>query len=118
MAKIKVISTGNTIVASEEFAEAQYPGDWELAPAPPAPTHKTSFSPKELLDAFTTAETFAAVESNHPLIQWQLKVLSLKRSVTINASDEGYQSAIALLHSEGVLTEERRDELLNGIPIK
>lgn len=117
--KYKIISTGEPVVADETFMEQHHPGDFELiAPEAAASTVKQAFTPSELLDAFTTAETFAAVESNNPLIQWQLKVLSLKRSVTINASDEGYQSAIALLHSEGVLTDNRRDELLNGIPIK
>jgi hypothetical protein len=120
MATYKILETGNRISASAEFMESQYsPDQYELVPevVEPKPTHKTSFSPRELLNSFTTDETFLAVGSSNADVVKQVNVLKLKRDVIINKDDTGYQSAIDLLETEGVLSIERAADYRNGIPI-
>jgi hypothetical protein len=100
--------------------QINYPPDkYELVPevVEPKLTHKTSFSPRELLNSFTTDETFLAVGSSNADVVKQVNVLKLKRDVIINKDDTGYQSAIDLLETEGVLSIERAADYRNGIPI-
>jgi hypothetical protein len=120
MATYKILETGNHISASAEFMQINYPPDkYELVPevVEPKLTHKTSFSPRELLNSFTTDETFLAVGSSNADVVKQVNVLKLKRDVIINKDDTGYQSAIDLLETEGVLSIERAADYRNGIPI-
>lgn len=97
------------VVRSHYFAPIVPPVDEIL-------THKTEFSPAELLNAFTTEEAFLAAGSTDPFIQRQMKVLSFKRSVTIQATDASYQNAINALEANGVLTAERAADLRPGLP--
>jgi hypothetical protein len=120
MATYKILETGNHISASAEFMQINYPPDkYELVPevVEPKLTHKTSLTPRELLNSFTTDETFLAVGSSNADVVKQVNVLKLKRDVIINKDDTGYQSAIDLLETEGVLSIERAADYRNGIPI-
>jgi len=83
----------------------------------PEPTHKRQFSPKELYDSFTTDEALLALMSSNPAVVAQAQLLTVNRGVTVSASDAGYQSAIDLLETEGVLTADRAADYRNGIPL-
>ena len=111
----------NTINATLEFARQHYPQSdgWELevVPEAPAATHKTEFSPKELYDSFTTDEALLALKSANADVRVQAELLTVNRGVTVFASDAGYQSAIDLLETEGVLTADRAAEYRQGIPL-
>lgn len=111
----------NTVNATLEFARQHYPQSdgWELevVPEAPAATHKTEFSPKELYDSFTTDEALLALMSSNPAVVAQAQLLTVNRGVKVSASDAGYQSAIDLLETEGVLTADRAADYRNGIPI-
>ena len=108
----------NTVAGSLEFVQQVYPGhEYELIPPRPAPTHKTEFSPKELYDSFTTDEALLALMSSNPSVVAQAQLLTVNRGVEVSASDAGYQSAIDLLETEGVLTADRAADYRNGIPI-
>ena len=120
MATYKILETGNCISASQEFMESQYSFDqYELVPeiVYPEPTHKRQFSPKELYDSFTTDEALLALKSTNADVKAQAQLLTVNRSVTVSASDAGYQSAIDLLETEGVLTADRAADYRNGIPL-
>ena len=120
MATYKILETGNRISASAEFMESQYsPDQYELVPevVEPQPTHKTSFFPEELLDSFTTPEIFLAEGSSNADVVKQFNVLKMKRNIIINKDGSGYQSAIDLLETEGILSIERAADYRNGIPI-
>ena len=79
--------------------------------------YRTTFSPEELLGAFTTDEAFLAASSEVPEVQLQIKVLSFKRPVEIQASDDGYQNAINKLEAAKILTPDRAASLRLGIPL-
>ena len=123
MAVYKILENGvavNRISASAEFMGKNYtPDQYELEPVAivPEPTHKTEFSPEELLNSFTTDEAFLAVGSSNADVVKQVNVLKLKRDIIINKDDAGYQSAINLLETEGVLTADRAADYRNGIPL-
>jgi len=117
----KVLKDGvlvNTVAGSLEFVQRAYPDhDYELIPPAPKPTHQTEFSPKELYDSFTTDEALLALMSSNPAVVAQAQLLTVNRSVTVSASDAGYQSAIDLLETEGVLSADRAAEYRQGIPL-
>lgn len=112
----------NTINATLEFAQEHYTQleGWELevAPEDPAPTHKTTFSPSELYNSFTADEAIASLAHSNPAVVAQAQLLSVGRDVSISVEDAGYQSAINLLESEGILTAERAADLRQGLPIE
>lgn len=111
----------NTINATLEFAQEHYTQleGWEIevAPEAPAPTHKTTFSPSELYNSFTADEAIASFAHSNPAVVAQAQLLSVGRDVSISVDDAGYQSAINLLETEGVLTDERAADLRQGLPI-
>ena len=101
-----------------EAIQNAYPDhEYELIPPRPEPTHKTEFSPKELYDSFTTDEALLALKSTNADVKAQAELLTVNRGVTVSASDAGYQSAIDLLETEGVLTADRAADYRNGVPI-
>ena len=108
----------NTVRGSLEFVQEVYPDhEYELIPPRPEPTHQEEFSPEELLNSFTTDEAFLAVGSSNADVVKQVNVLKLKRDIVINKDEAGYQSAINLLETEGVLTADRAADYRNGIPL-
>ena len=117
----KVLKDGvlvNTVEANLDFLQTAYPDhEYELIPPKPEPTHKEEFSPKELLNSFTTDEAFLAVGSSNADVIKQVNVLKLKRDIIINKDDAGYQSAINLLETESVLTADRAADYRNGLPL-
>lgn len=120
MATYKILETGNCIAAGREFMESQYsPDQYELVPevVEPQPTHQTEFSPKELYDSFTTDEALLALTSSNPAVVAQAQLLTVNRGVTVSVNDAGYQSAIDLLETEGVLTADRAADYRQGIPL-
>lgn len=111
----------NTINATLEFAQEHYTQleGWEIevAPEAPAPTHKATFSPSELYNSFTADEAISSLAHSNPAVVAQAQLLSVGRDVSINVDDAGYQSAINLLETEGILTEERAADFRQGLPI-
>lgn len=117
MATYTIISSGQRIVADEGFMRARYAeNEYELV-VEGSTTHKTKFSPKELYDSFTTDEALLALKSTNADVRAQAQLLTVNRGVEVSASDAGYQSAIDLLETEGVLTADRAADYRNGIPI-
>lgn len=117
MPRYRIISEDNVIVADSNFMEAVHPGDYELVPGPAAPTHKEAFSPKELMDSFSTDEAMAALGSANADVKLQADLLVANRGITITSDDAGYQSAINLLRSDSVLDSDTADSYLLGIPL-
>jgi hypothetical protein len=108
----------NTVEADLDFLQTAYPDhEYELIPPAPKPTHKTEFSPKELYDSFTTDEALLALMSSNPAVVAQAQLLTVNRGVTVSFDDAGYQSAIDLLETEGVLTADRAADYRQGIPL-
>lgn len=110
----------NRVNADPSFMTAKYAdADYELETVEEisTPTHKAVFGPKELYDSFTTDEALLALSSSNPAVTTQVQLLSMDRAVRINANDVGYQSAIALLESDGVLSAERAADYAKGIPL-
>jgi hypothetical protein len=102
------------IQATAEHMAATYANYEYLGPDP---THQTEFSPKELYDSFTTDEALLALKSANADVRAQVELLTVNRGVTVSASDAGYQSAIDLLETEGVLTADRAAEYRQGVPL-
>lgn len=116
MPNYRITSTNNPIIASKAFMELNHPDDYTLEEEAPAAPIRT-FSPSELLDAFTTEEAMKAETNTNPAVVAQMSLLGKKRNVIIEVDDEGYQNAIQLLESEGILTTERAAEFKAGLPI-
>jgi len=98
---------------TEQEIQDKYPGRVYREKA----THKTEFSPKELYDSFTTDEALLALMSSNPAVVAQAQLLTVNRGITVSVNDTGYQSAIDLLETEGVLSADRAAEYRQGIPL-
>jgi len=108
----------NTVKGSLEFVQEVYPDhEYELIPPRPELTHKTEFSPKELYDSFTTDEALSALKSTNADVRAQAELLTVNRGITVSVNDTGYQSAIDLLETEGVLTADRAASYRQGVPL-
>jgi len=120
--RYKVLKDGvevRKVKGSLEFVQEVYPDhEYELIPPRPEPTHKTEFSPEELLNSFTSAESFASITSSNPAVKGQAELLGLRRNITISKDDAGYITSIEDLRSEGILDNDTADSYLLGIPLE
>ena len=90
-----------------------------LVPAPviTPPTHATKFYADDLL-AVLTADEFDAIDAlNNTNVQKFLRRLSVRKKVVIDTEDPIYQTMLGRLLSLNILTQDRHDELLKGIPL-
>lgn len=119
MAKYRVISTGNVIVANAKFMDAVHPADYELIPEPEviAETHYKSFTTTQLNNSFTSAEAIASLASTNPIVKAQAELLAVQRDKTITFDDPGYISAITDLLNEGIFDSDTYDSYLQGVPL-
>jgi len=103
----------NTILASEEFVEANYPGHYVLVgpePTPPEPPPVitkvamiTRFTDEEFVGVLTAAKTDVEVEG------WYAR---FSAAVTINLADPRTVSGVNLLFLKNLLTEARTTAIL------
>lgn len=105
---IKIISTGNIILADPTWAEQNYPGDWEELASPPVPT--TPVDPTQWLidlgpffDRFkgptgTSTAKMALLTSTNNTIQAIVKDLQIRKWVDLKNPEvaAGIDAAIAL----------------------
>ena len=118
MATYTIISSGQRIVADEGFMRAKYAeNEYELV-VEGSTTHKEEFTPEELLNSFTSSESFAALGSSNPAVKTQAELLGLRRNITISKDDAGYITSIEDLRSEGILDNDTADSYLLGIPVE
>ena len=122
----------NTIVASEEFAQAVHPGQWRLAaqqpeaaePAPePAPASSTRLTRLQFRNRFTLAEKaaieFAALDDPSAPTAQRQQAAMLRACLADQAAAEFIDlldattiDGVQLLVQAGLLTEERGQEVL------
>ena len=105
MAHIEILQSGEvlrTIIASEAFAEAHYPGAWQLAavqpqdaPAAPAPRH---ISVGAFFDRFGSAK-WAILADATPAVQAVIKDASVRSYIDLDNAD--LPAGLALLVSAG-----------------
>lgn len=103
----------NTIIASEEFVEAAYPGHYVLVgpePTPPPPppiitklAMLTRFTDAEYVGILTEAKTDVTIEA------WLNK---FNAATTINLEDPRTVSGMDLLVADGLITQVRADAIL------
>ena len=84
---------------------------------PTAPTHMTEFSAEDLLLAFTRAEFNLIDDSNNPDVKKLVRSLTMRQRAQISVTDPEYIPDIGLLLSESLISQERHDELIQGLPI-
>ena len=77
--------------------------------------YKTTFNSKDLLNTFTYKEVSLARTAGGN-IEFQYQIL-VDRTKTINNTDPEYISALAEFLTARIITQERHDELLKGIPV-
>lgn len=82
------------------------------------PTHIEDFMPSQLHESFTSDEALAALSSSNAQVRTQVELLSMKRNKPINKDDAGYQSAINLLESDGVISADNAADYRDGIPVE
>lgn len=103
--------------ASLAFVQEQFPGhDYEKIQRPQQSSVTQSFTPRELYHAFTSDEAIAAFASSNPAVTAQARLLAVGRDVKVSIDDTGYQSAIDLLESDGVLSADRAAAFRLGLP--
>ena len=105
MPNIEILQAGEverTIVASADFAEAHYPGAWQLAavqpqdaPAAPAPRH---ISVGAFFDRFGSAK-WAILADTTPAVQAVIKDASVRSYIDLDNAD--LPAGLALLVSAG-----------------
>jgi hypothetical protein len=116
MASYKILSTGNTIVADEEYVNLRYPNDWELIPEPevvePTPTPVTVLTKLEFMNRFTDLELvtlYSAAKTSVPLEIWLEK---FKLASEVDITDQRTIDGIAALETVGILAVGRAAEIL------
>ena len=121
MSIYRIIATGQRIKCdSPSFMDQQYGlGNWvDVTPAPVVMTHLTEFTPQQLLNSFTSTESFLSLKSANVDVKTQAELLAVKRDVKIAIGDAGYISAIEDLRSESILDSDTADSYLLGIPVE
>lgn len=118
MPRYRIISEDNIIIADQEFVESAYPGNYELVPDAPKPTHLKAFTTTQLNNSFTSAEAIASLASTNPVVKAQAELLAVQRDKTITFDDPGYISAITDLLNEGIFDSDTYDSYLHGIPVE
>ena len=115
-----------TIVADEDFAQKQYPGQWRLAEVQPAPTPppvQTRLTVLQFRQRFTLVEKaaieFAAIDNPAAPIEQRQQAAMLRAVLADQAAAEFIDLAdattiegVQLLVQAGLLTEERGAEVL------
>ena len=84
---------------------------------PAVPTHRIEFSAEDLLLAFTRAEFDVIDSSNNPNVKKLVRSLTMRQRAQISVTDSEYIPEIGLLLSESLISQERHDELIQGLPI-
>lgn len=93
-----------------------YNGDTFEAPVKIIETHLKSFDSKDLLNTFTPQEAILAQISSVPSVAAQYKLLT-DRTKIITFDDPGYLQALEDFLEASVISQERHDDLTNGIPL-
>ena len=78
--------------------------------------YKEYFSATELLESFTSEESFAALTSSNPAVVGQAQLLGMKRDKMISKDAAGYITAIEDLRTEGIFDNDMADAYLMGLP--
>ena len=118
----------NTLVASEAFAEQQYPGQWRLAaqqPDEPSAPAETRLTVLQFRQRFTLAEKaaieLAAIDTPAAAIEQRQQAAMLRAVLAdqaaaafIDLADPGTVEGVQLLVQAGLLTEPRGAEILNS----
>ncbi|MFC4474257.1 hypothetical protein [Comamonas denitrificans] len=129
--RIEIIdSTGkvtNTIVASAEFVQQQYPGRWQLAAEqqqePPAPAENTRLTVLQFRQRFTLAEKaaidLAAIDNPTAVLEQRQQAAMLRAVLAdqaaaefIDLADASTIESVQMLVQAGLLTEPRAAEVL------
>lgn len=113
--KYQVNSTGNIILADQDFMDAVHPGDFTLLPDDPAPaTPRTPISKREFLKLFTPDEYSAiknAAAVNSTLdYYWQQFMLA----EFVAMDDPDTIGGINMLKAAGLIATGRADEILGA----
>lgn len=105
----------NTIIASQEFVDAEYPGHYRLVgpePAPPPPppiitklAFRYRMTDQEYVGILTAAKTDVEVAA------W---VETFNMVSQINLDDPRTKSGLDMMVSKGLLTEQRETEILTA----
>lgn len=77
--------------------------------------YTTQFYADDLLSAFTVEEIDAIDTSAHATVQKFVRRMILRKKVLIDINDVAYTNMLGLLLSEGLVTQARHDELVQGI---
>jgi hypothetical protein len=83
----------------------------------PVITHLENFTTEQMHESFTSDEAIAGLASTNPLVRAQAELLAMKRNKPMNKDDQGYQDAINLLESDGVLDASAATDYRSGIPV-
>ena len=86
--------------------------------SPTTATHNRRFKASEFVSDFVTGEEFDAFDASvHPMIKkFVRRLTSPNRDAWVSVDDPQYAPLVGLALSEGILTQERHDEYLLGIP--
>jgi hypothetical protein len=116
MATYKIISSGNVIVADQDFVDAHYPGNWELVPDVAPIETERNISGVAYLRRFTQSEriTIRAAAAQSPVLDDYLKLMdaTIAQGGVINLLDPDTISALSMLESVGILGAGRAAEIL------
>ena len=113
--KFQINSTGNTILAEQEFMDAVHPNDYTLLPEdviPAAPVVAAPISKREFLKRFTPAE-YAAIKTAaavNATLDWYWQQFLLADFLTM--TDPDTVSGIDMLEAAGLIATGRAAQIL------
>lgn len=103
----------NTIVASQDFVEQNYPGRFREIPEPPPP-RKTIITRYEFLKRFTAQERKAINAAAKRDADVEDFKLLLEAAQEINLTNEDTIAGVNQLEASGLLSPGRASEILNN----
>ena len=111
MARYKILSTGNVIVADQAFVEVHYPNDYELLPEVVS-TIKAPITKLEYMNRFTDAELAGIYTAAKAVIQIEIWLEKFKLATEIDLTDSRTIAGVQALEAAGLIGEGRAAEIL------
>ena len=114
MPTYKIISTGNTILAEQEFMDAVHAGDYELVPEVVAPTPKPQLTKLEYMNRFHDDELAAIYTAAKSVVQVEVWLEKFKLAEFVSLDDPRTLAGLQALEAAGLLGAGRANEIVGA----
>jgi hypothetical protein len=112
--KYQINSTGNVILAEQDFIDAVHPGDYTLLPDDPSPVAPSirTLTKLEYMNRFTDDELAAIYTAAKAVVQVEIWLEKFKLAQEINLDDASTVSGLQAMEAAGLIGTGRAAEIL------